>query len=368
MIQECSIPSGSPPLPRLDVAQDIPNEIVGFLNGGGSLDELLKILSESAQLPNWDSAFTVEDLDGDGYLDQIVTILNPTPEAIQAEGMLLLLTCQGAQYELAFLLPVVPGWSVPIVLSIEDLNNDCIADLTVGRETCGAHTCFTDIQFITWTGSHFENRFEGSSQDIPSPIIEIVLDPKHISVTAGGINSVGAGPYRSFIRRWAWDPDLGLMAPSKDELLPAEFRIHKLLDAEESYLQEDFNQALILYRQVIESEDLLDWIDPTVEQANLGAYALFRIMLTHIISDQLTDAESAYKLLVDSFNSEGPGFAYAEMGRTFWEVYQETSKAESACATARAYASTHPEAILDPLYFGYTNPTYSPEDICPEGL
>ncbi len=59
-----------------------------------------------------------------------------------------------------------------------------------------------------------------------------------------------------------------------------------------------------------------------------------------------------------------PPHAFTEMAEWFLEAFQTGGEA-AACEAARGYADANEEDILAPLYFGYGNPTYEPEDICP---
>ena len=53
------------------------------------------------------------------------------------------------------------------------------------------------------------------------------------------------------------------------------------------------------------------------------------------------------------------------MGAGFWRTYQSGSDIATACRDAASYASANSQTILEPLYFGYANPTYQASDICP---
>jgi hypothetical protein len=232
-------------------------------------------------------------------------------------------------------------------------------------ENCGAHTCFTSIEVLTWTGASFENRLQGSSEDLPSPLIEITKNPTEIVVTGEGVGSVGAGPNRSVERHWLWDEDLQSFIPLEDIRLPSSFRIHVLHDADQALLLGDVEAAIKGYTQVREDDLLLEWVDPERERTNLAAYAGFKLILAHILENDLIAAESALEDLQFQYPDGEAGAAFRAMAESFWDEYLLTKEVDASCMTAQAFAEESSANILDVLYFGYANPAYSAEDLCP---
>jgi hypothetical protein len=81
--------------------------------------------------------------------------------------------------------------------------------------------------------------------------------------------------------------------------------------------------------------------------------------------DDLESAEDAYASLIASYAPGMEGSDFVNMADVFWSEYESSSSIGSACLAAQEYAQSHPETILDMLYYGYANPTYEAEDICP---
>jgi hypothetical protein len=138
-----------------------------------------------------------------------------------------------------------------------------------------------------------------------------------------------------------------------------------LNDADRADQDGDYATALELYDQVIRDDSLMDWIDPDTERANLSAYAMFREVVTHLQLADMNAAQVAYLALRDAYPPASLGGAYGLLGQAFWTAYQSNDNISLACAQARAFAQANEATILQPLYFGYANPTYTAADICP---
>ncbi len=143
------------------------------------------------------------------------------------------------------------------------------------------------------------------------------------------------------------------------------FRIHVLNDAQLAAGRGDFGAARQLYQRVIQEDELQDWVDPEAERANLSAFARFRMIVIDLQSGQLDQAQPDFDRLQADFPPGSTGSAYAELGRTYWRSFQTSHDIAGACRDAGSFASARAETILQPLYFGYANPTYTAADMCP---
>lgn len=365
-VEECGQPSGSPELPTDLPAASAAGQVAAYLNDGGSVSALSAWAEERARLVEMfqGKVLAEADFDGDTRLD--IALVTP---AEPFEWLSIILLCRAGRYELAHFVREGPEWRALVVHRAHDLDADGRADLLVGRWTCGAHTCFDQLQVLMWRDEGFENRFSGASDDLPYPDIG-VRDPvgggsNPIVVTGTGIGSVGAGPYRPRERVWDWDAAVDLYQVSEDRLLPAEYRVHALHDADQAYRERDMAAARELYQRVMEDGSLLDWEESGVRGMELAGYARFRMVLVSLIQGDVSGAELSYNELRDSHPAGSAGAGFAQMGAVFWEVWEATGKIEAACAAARAFADAQPELVLRPLDYGYANPTYTAEDICP---
>jgi hypothetical protein len=168
-------------------------------------------------------------------------------------------------------------------------------------------------------------------------------------------------------RTWRWDTEARALLPEPDVLLPSDFRIHVLLDADRAALAGDYDAAHDLYYRVVTDEMLQDVEFGPSPREQLIAYAMFRQMVTYVLRQDLGDAQVVYGILQNSYPDGAPGRAYAELGTAFWEAHQASGDLAAACAAARAYAAAHAPDVLGPLYYGYANPTYTEADVCPFG-
>jgi hypothetical protein len=89
------------------------------------------------------------------------------------------------------------------------------------------------------------------------------------------------------------------------------------------------------------------------------------MILAHILENELTAAESALEDLQFKYPEGEAGAAFRAMAESFWDEYLLTKEVEASCRTAQAFAEENSANILDVLYFGYANPAYSAEDLCP---
>ena len=53
------------------------------------------------------------------------------------------------------------------------------------------------------------------------------------------------------------------------------------------------------------------------------------------------------------------------MGAAFWEEFSASQDFEAACRAAQPEAPISPIGDLAPLDYGYSNPSYTPEMMCP---
>jgi hypothetical protein len=367
--EACPTPGNANLVPSFSDATSLAQELTAYLNSGGSADALDGLIKDKGLGPMQGPATLSLDLNNDGWLDVAVAMADPTLERAQPPGPLFVFTCTGSGYQLVFSLGASPEHNAPELLDSQDLNGDHADDLLFGLPSCGASTCFVQIQVLTWLDGQAQVRLSGQSDDLPFPDIQVEAGADgslpRIAVTGTAVGSVGAGPYRQRTRYWAWDESAQTFAVSGELERPAQYRNHVLNDAQQASAQGDYATAEQLYRRVIHDESLKGWVDPPTEWANLSAFAQFRLVVIYLQSGQSDRANQAYGQLQSDFPQGATGHSYAEMGATLWKTLQGGSDLGTACRAASGYASANSQTILDPLYFGYANPTYEPSDMCP---
>jgi hypothetical protein len=367
----CPVAQNQPDPPILMPYGDASSGILRFLNQGGGSDGLRTAYADIGVLAT-EEHFAEFDFNGDDWLDFAVVLINFETEDLAPPGALFLYQCKGEAFTLVYTTSDLPGVSAPRIHSSADLNLDGTKDLLLGWETCGAHTCFEHFEVLMWVDGRMENRMEGATDDMPSPALQIIQplgDPAQIEITAMGVNSVGAGPFRQFIRVWVWKEDTQTFQPLKDRVLPSPFRIHYLHDADSFFEAADYEFAIPLYEQIIYDDQLDNWLFADEGRASLSAYAKFKLVLTYLLTSAVGEAEETYLWLQAAHLEGDPGYAFAQLGEAFWSTFIEFEEFDEAlregCLAAQAYGVLHQTEILEQLTYGYANRIYSVEDLCP---
>ncbi len=253
-------------------------------------------------------------------------------------------------------------------LSAQDLNGDGMTDLLVSIRHCGAHTCFLDVEALAWHEGSIRNIFTGPTDDLPNPELRLIGPLENgqftIEITATGIGSAGAGPFRQFTRTWTWAEEQSLFIPGMDVYQDPEYRIHQLHDADELFAADDLEAARAAYLRVIQDDDLSDWVS---DGASLGAYAYYRIGLITLMTNGEAATQNPFAELESAHPPGMEGSAYSDLAGVFWDTFAENRDWASACLAAIEYAREHEQTIIEPLYYGYANKAYKAEDMCPIG-
>jgi hypothetical protein len=375
---KCPVPSGSPVPPDLADPATTAHAILVFLNSGGAPSALPGLLRAASRAGGLADPTVMLDVNRDNWLDVAVAVSDPilsqgprraptallVRAALQAgrRGSVFVFLCQGERYILGEP-PLSDPDRVPILHGAADLTGDQADDLLLGWQTCGAHTCFEDFNILSAAGTQIQVHRLEPTADLPYP--EVDLPPAGpVSITGTGIASVGAGPFRRQTRTWAWDAPSQSFVLAAEVLEPPRYRIHVLLDGEAAARRGEWTTALDLYHRAVLDDALLDWVDPAPERANLSGYSMYRVVVTYAQMGDQGDAQVAYGILQNQYLDGSVGRAYADLARAFWEAYTDGGDLARGCSAARAFAEAHKTEVLDPLYFGYANPAYTPEDVC----
>jgi hypothetical protein len=307
------------------------------------------------------------DVDGDGRLDFAAGLTGaPDAEAIAGDGSVTLWLCRGGTYLRTEIALPRPDYGLPAIRLARDLTADGLPELIVAYPRCGAHTCFAQYAVLQWDGSGMVDRFQGASDDMPTPDLVIEADdaqaPAAIEITATGIGSVGAGPYRVWSRSWTWDGEAMAFVPGDPVIEPPRYRIHAIHDADDAYRRGDLSTALSLYQRAIDDDDLLDWPSAGERRQELAAYAAFRRVLALLTADEAVNARAEVNRWPSAAGRSAE--AYAGLARLLLSGHAD-SELREACDAATSFARENPDAVLAPLDFGYANRTYAAEDICP---
>lgn len=364
----CPVQRGPAVLPPPGPPSDIASGILEYLNHGGNPVELHSHLEQAGRSLPAEQGLAQMDLTGDGIAEIALVLLTEGELPSTPPGLMMIFTCAEQGYTIGYTTPAPLDRGAPMIHSLDDLTGDNLSDLLLERELCGAHTCTAEIRVIAWQSGSFRDVFPDSTVELPSPHVEVgpqgAGGARAISITATGINSIGAGPFRQVTYTWTWDSDQKQFVLDSQVQAPATFRIHVLHEADERARAGDLEQALDLYQRVEEDPDLDPWIDEQRERRILGAYAHFRRVVLNVRFGQIETASELFQEAVLDYTSHPETMPYVEMTESYWRTFQSTQSTLDACLRARSFASAHSGQVLEPLYFGYANPSYSAEDVC----
>lgn len=367
----CPEDPGAADLPGLDQPATLAREIVEFLDRGGEPGRLHSYLVEAERSPPDAGGLGRADLDGDGIEEIALVLLSEGDLLSTPPGTLMIFICTDGGFTLAYSTAPLQDRGAPLIHSVADLTGDGLADLVYQRELCGAHTCTAETQVLSWHEGALEEVFPDSTDELPSPLLEIGParedGSRPISVTATGINSIGAGPFRPTTYTWTWDPNQSKFTLESEQQAPARFRIHMLHEADRSAREGNLALALEQYERVEQDDSLEGWVDPELELRVLGAYARFRRIVLHTRLEERGRAQEAFDGLILQYAGDPETAAIVEMAQAYWETYTQDGTLIEACLSARTFAAAHSSQVLDRLYFGYANPSYTAQDVCLQG-
>lgn len=376
----CPPPPTEIPTPPIEDVSEYGEMLLAYLNHGGSIERLAAYASEVHLLGDVgvDQGYATPDLDGDGIPEIAISLANFAED--ENPGTVYVARCAGNRYELAYQVGDDMDYPTAQIYAVFDATGDGLVDLIIRQQGCGAHTCFEWLQVLSahGFGATLRNRMADVYVDLPSTSFQFYGPMTDGSVqlvmTGNGVASVGAGPYHRRALTWVWQSEQDYFAVDELRYLPSEYRIHTVHDADRSYALRNYPLAMDIYNRVIHDSSLREWptalVDPEVPAARgeeLKAYARFRRVLTRLKMNDFASAEIHYQDLLENHPSGAAGAGFAQMGKSFWEAYAATDDFDAACRAAQDFAAAHTAEVIDPLYYGYSNPSYTPAGLCPIG-
>jgi tetratricopeptide (TPR) repeat protein len=355
-------PTPVPFPPRPEDLADYSTAIISYLNDSqGDVDGLREMLKEWGALRNVADLLSV-DVDDDGKGELLLIIVDAVQEyGINRPGELLVIDVEGQEYELAYRAPEDSFIMDPFILEVDDINRDGRTEIAFTSTSCGAHTCFTTVYIIASGTGMYEDLTDG---DIEMSYADIYFSDwdgdgtPELVMYGGTIGSIGAGPQRTRTEVYRWD---GLRYVLSETIYdPSNFLYFKVLDANQALLNGEYESAAALYREAIENPDLVTWMDES-KREELTAFALYRLSLTYLLLGETGQAQLAR----DKLLTQHPEHIYAQVMGVLWDTYLMDDDLREACEAVGSFAAAHPETAEVLAEYGYGNPTFTPEEVCP---
>jgi len=256
-----------------------------------------------------------------------------------------------------------PGtWFGLNLIGAADMTRDGLADLVFTEIACGTQTCWHTLHVWSWAGRDFQERVGETFTFVDAAF---GLQDGLISVGSEGSGTVDAGPQRPITTTLAWaDDGLTVTATTTG---PAIYRYHVLRDGDEALFAGRYAHALDAYLRVRNSKTLKAWavhISRDEEEHWSAALADWRLLLVELQLENKPNVQSYYDHLLNNFPASTAGYAVAAMAQRFWDSYSARGDIPVACA--EAIRAPEAQDVLDFLNsFGYDNPTYTWDDLCP---
>ncbi len=352
----------TPPLPaRPATLADYPATLLAYLNAGADPQTLVDVAQAWAALPFNGEGLLRADLTGDGTPETVALFTNPLAEHYPPDAVLLLFGCHDGAVTLLQQV-TAQEWSGLALFAAEDLTQDGKAELLWAEVSCGAHTCFYTTHVSSWNGTMLVERL---AAPLEVAYASYTVEAGQVLVSSSGIASVGAGPQlpATVVLRW----DGTAMVEVERVLPPITYRYHQFLEGERALAAGDLDAALAAYEETLSNAELLAWAaftDALTETEALFALARWRLMEVDLLRGEAGMASFHYQQLQQKTPPGETPRAVLALARAFWEAYQQGGDVAAACAAARAHPQR--EAVLAFLNsFGYANPTYEAEDLCP---
>ena len=374
-------PTDSPPLPaEPSEFQAFPAVIADHLTQtGGSPDCLAELFAAWDMPSDGTTPCVAADLDGDGEDEYVVRVAREgRPEEGALEGWLAgdinIFDDLGLGYEIVFSLAAFDEFSdgdllKPVIFEVSDLNTDSRAEALLTSSVCGAHTCSLTVYLIGHEGGEYVPILDpGDGEDgaITLPVTDeqvrlVDVDGDGVAeilLREGLIGSVGAGPQREGTWTYRWDGRRYVLAGTEYDA--SELRYFTVRDADDAFADGDYERAIALYREAVDSSQLQD-VDYPGDPAELIAYARFRIGLAMAVRGDTDGALAA----LDATVAADPVALHSQLSARFRQGYARVGHVSAGCGAARDFVDGNLDAFSALWDYGYANPEFRPEALCP---
>lgn len=334
-----------------------PALILTYLNTPGNTPGSLRDwLTQCNVIIGDPDAVTTAALQSATSADLVVT-LNEPPDG---SGLLLVYHSSPSAYKLAH---KAESSGRVALLTVTDLNADRKPDIVWTDTSCGAHTCFTTLYVDSWDGTTYADWIVGeptiASAEYRFQDIVPTGSGQEIIVHGGVIGSVGAGPQRAWTETYI--SANGASYTLFEQVYDASTCLyHAILDANaafDTWAAEGFEPAITAYTDAIKDQTLTACGTIANELATLRDFARFRLTVALVGNGQQADAQAILAQITTP--------ALRGAANAFNTAYRTSRSIIQACRDTNTYAQANPASWQFLADWGYANPTFAAEDLCP---
>jgi LysM repeat protein len=330
----------------------------------GSIEVLQSYLTRCGVLANELGAVQQTSLRGEAAPDIVIALVDPQAGEGSPLGMLAVLGAGPLGWEVIY----QSGLAADVaLLALDDVNDDGNPDIVWSDTTCGARACFTTVHVSSYVDGDLRSWVNGSTTMASASVsLEDVMPQgsgQELLIEGGVIGTVAAGPQRPMEATWASLAG-GPYVLVQQRYAPSFCLYHHILDADaamQSGPHDSYAAAIGAYRGAADDPRWVAcWTRPN-EVDELRAYALYRLAMAHAYAGDRTAAGAVVEELARRY----PTDPLAELARVWWLSYRTAQDDAAACAVAEAFARRSPDTWQRLADFGFANPAYTVEALCP---
>ncbi len=338
-----------------------PDLILAYLNAPGNKPSGLKswLIGCGAITADPDAVATAA-IQSATSVDVLVALHDPALQPPEGRGMLLIYHAGPRGYKLVH---QVASEGNASLLTVADLNVDKKPDVVWVDTTCGAHTCNTTLHVDSWDGAAYQDWISGepsmASAEFKFADVTAQGDGQEIVLNGGLIDSVGAGPQRSRTETYASIKGAPYALVSQ-VFSPSTCLYHKIVDANAAFArwtEDGFGAAVAAYKAAIDDKAATACGTIADELATLRDFARFRLAVAQYAAGSRAEAQVILAQIVTP--------AVRDAANAFVAAYKSSGSIIQACRDVDAYAKTHPAAWQYLADWGYANPSFTAEELCP---
>jgi hypothetical protein len=329
-----------------------------------------------------DEVIASADLSANGHLDLIATFAKSwsTPPNTTADlGYLLVLhNTDGLWTSHVFSKPDNPNQATafthPSLINATNLIKAKYPQIIFTELRCTSISCATVVHIVSW----YDNKWVDLTPVVPQMenVDKISFADKDSNgmlalVLSGGLTKApDAGPQRRRTEVYSYNPTSAAFQLSDTSYEASAYLYFKVLNGNDALLHQNYDYALGYYTDAVNNNGLKLWSQEQgasqdqvlAEHEVLVAFARFRLGITYLLKGDRQKASDTFALGL-SQDGDYKGWIEAFIGP--YQAHPETATIVAACAAATLYSQQHPELIAPLNKFGYNNPLFKPEDICP---